>query len=105
MAVSQQNLILLRKIFGARPDEIGILSNGIESTREANEPTKAETGSAAAEVRTELSVPVACRLLLTTARLSGQKGYDDLLQVMPKIIDEFPDVVFVWAGDGNSADR
>jgi glycosyltransferase involved in cell wall biosynthesis len=100
MAVSQQNLILLRKVFGTRPDEIGILYNGVDVDSDIDELTKADTEALRRGVRIELSVPLDSRLVLTTARLSGQKGYGDLLQVIPKIIEEFPDVVFVWAGDG-----
>jgi glycosyltransferase involved in cell wall biosynthesis len=100
MAVSQQNLILLQKTFGAHPDEIGILYNGIEIDPKTDEPTEAAVEALRRDVRTELSIPVDSRFLLTTARLTGQKGYDDLLQIAPRIIDEFPDVIFVWAGDG-----
>ena len=38
---------------------------------------------------------------MTTARLDKQKGHVDLLQIVPRIVDEFPDVIFVWAGDGD----
>jgi glycosyltransferase involved in cell wall biosynthesis len=100
MAVSQQNSILLRKTFGSRSGDMGVLYNGIEIDTGAGELSEAETEALRREVRIELSVPFDTRLLLTTARLSGQKGFGDLLQAVPKIIEQFPDVVFVWAGDG-----
>ena len=84
------------------PDEIGVLYNGIEIDPDMDVPNDAETKALRQEVRTELDVPFDAKLLLTTARLEEQKGHVDLLQIVPRIIDEFPDVIFVWAGDGPS---
>ena len=100
MAVSQQNLLPLQQTFGTGPNEIGVLYNGIEIDPNTDVPNDAETQTLRQEVRTELGVHSDVKLLLTTARLNGQKGHVDLLQIVPRIIDEFPDVIFVWAGDG-----
>jgi len=101
MGVSQQNLLALQQTFGTGPDEIGILYNGVEIDPGMNVPNEAETEALRQEVRIELAVPLDAKLLLTTARLDKQKGHRDLLRIVPRIIDEFPDVLFVWAGDGN----
>jgi glycosyltransferase involved in cell wall biosynthesis len=101
MAVSQQNLSALGQTFGTDPDEIGVLYNGTEITPEMHTQNEAETEAIRREVRIELAVPLNARLLLTTARLAQQKGHFDLLQIVPNIVDEFPDVLFVWAGDGD----
>ena len=101
VAVSQQNLRSLQKTFRARPDEFGVLYNGIETDPEADEKAEAERTALREDVRRELSIPIDAKLLLTTARLTGQKGHGDLLHVIPRIIAEFPDVIFVWAGDGD----
>jgi glycosyltransferase involved in cell wall biosynthesis len=100
MAVSQQNLLALRQTFAAGPNEIGILYNGTEIEPAGDLPDEAETEALRRDVRTELAMPPETRLLLTTARLEPQKGHVNLLQIMSRVIDEFPDVRFVWAGDG-----
>ena len=101
MAVSGQNLLALRQTFGTGPDEIGVLYNGIEIRPGLEVPNEAETKALRQEVRVELAIPLDSRLLMTTARLDKQKGHVDLLQIVPRIVDEFPDVIFVWAGDGD----
>ena len=101
MAVSKQNLLALQETFRTGPDEIGVLYNGIEICSGMDAPNEAETNALRQEVRAELAIPLDARVLLTTARLHKQKGHVDLLQIVPRIIDEFPDVVFVWAGDGD----
>jgi len=100
MAVSQQNALALQQTFGTRTGEIGILYNGIEIDPATNVPGEAETEALRREVRLELGMPAGARLLMTTARLVPEKGHADLLQIMPRIIDEFPDVGCIWAGDG-----
>jgi glycosyltransferase involved in cell wall biosynthesis len=101
MAVSRQNLLALQKTFGTGPDELGILYNGVEIGPGMNGPNEIETKVLRQEVRAALDIPLDARVLLTTARLDKQKGHVDLLQIVPKIIDEFPDVIVVWAGDGD----
>jgi glycosyltransferase involved in cell wall biosynthesis len=101
MAVSQQNLITLQKTFRARPNEFGVLYNGVEINSGADKETDAARAVLRQDVRKELSIPVDAKLLLTTARLTGQKGHGDLLHIIPDIIAEFPEVIFVWAGDGD----
>jgi glycosyltransferase involved in cell wall biosynthesis len=64
-------------------------------------PNDSETKALRQEVRAELDIPFDARMLLTTARLEEQKGHIDLLQIVPRIIDEFPSTIFVWAGDGD----
>jgi glycosyltransferase involved in cell wall biosynthesis len=100
MAVSQQNLLALQRTFAAMANEIGILYNGIEINAETNAPDRAQIEALRRKVRIELDMPAATRILMTTARLVPEKGYGDLLQIIPRVIDEFPDVAFIWAGDG-----
>lgn len=52
----------------------------------------------------ELSLPNNSQLLLTVGRLSHQKGYNILIPVIPYIANEFPDVIFLWAGEGEQRD-
>ena len=48
------------------------------------------------------------RVLLTVGRLAGQeqyKGFDEVLEVLPQLAHEMPDVVYVIAGDGDDRTR
>lgn len=38
--------------------------------------------------------------ILTLARLTEQKGHKDILDIAPRIIHNFPNVRFIWAGSG-----
>lgn len=51
-------------------------------------------------VRKELSLSDDTRLLLTVGRLHPQKGYADLARAVPYVVQPFPDVRFVWVGEG-----
>jgi glycosyltransferase involved in cell wall biosynthesis len=96
-AVSQHNLPFLQASFSTGTDEIGILTNGIEIT---DELSRSETDTLRREVRNELELPAIAKILLTTARFDSRKGYADLLTIVPRLVEKFPDAVFVWAGDG-----
>jgi phosphatidyl-myo-inositol dimannoside synthase len=48
------------------------------------------------------------RVLLTLARLEAReryKGIDEILDILPSLITEFPDLVYVIAGDGSDRAR
>lgn len=50
----------------------------------------------------------ACRVLLTLARLEAReryKGIDEIIDIMPSLGVEFPDLVYVIAGDGSDRPR
>jgi glycosyltransferase involved in cell wall biosynthesis len=51
-------------------------------------------------VRTELAIPLDSKMILTVGRMVLQKGHQDLVPVIPKLVQNFPNLVFVWAGDG-----
>jgi glycosyltransferase involved in cell wall biosynthesis len=99
MAVSQHNLPYLQESFRTRIGEIGILANGIEIT---DAPSRLDTDTLRQELRNELDLSNAAKILLTTARIDGHKGHADLLAIVPSVIDKFPDAIFVWAGDGSN---
>ena len=94
ISVSDASAGVVARIFGVTRSEIRVIYNG---TRPAD-PARA---SARADLRTELKLPATARVILTVGRLSLQKGYEDLLGVVPDVLDEHPDVVFVWAGEGS----
>ena len=103
MAVSQQNLLHLQKTFATRKEEIGVLPNGIDIRPGHREGPQREV--LRRDVRSELGVPDDARLVLTTGRLDQQKGHSDLLKIVPEVIHRFPEVRFVWAGDGTERQR
>lgn len=48
------------------------------------------------------------RVVLTVGRLSFSeryKGFDEIIEVMPELVAEFPDLVYLIAGGGNDAPR
>ncbi len=48
------------------------------------------------------------RVLLTLARLEAReryKGIDEILEILPSLLTEFPDLVYVIAGDGSDRSR
>jgi 1,2-diacylglycerol 3-alpha-glucosyltransferase len=51
-------------------------------------------------VRHELGIADNVPVLLTLSRIAGEKKIDRILNVMPEIIDEFPQLRLVIAGDG-----
>ncbi|WP_103751944.1 glycosyltransferase family 4 protein [Lactobacillus panisapium] len=52
------------------------------------------------DVRLELGIAPDVPVLLTLSRIAGEKKINRILNVMPEIVDEFPNVQLVIAGDG-----
>lgn len=52
------------------------------------------------DVRHELGIQPDAPVLLTLSRIAGEKKINRILNVMPEIVDEFPNVQLVIAGDG-----
>lgn len=52
------------------------------------------------EVRRRLGVSSDARLILTTGRLTEQKGHRYLAEAAPTVVGRAPDVHFVWVGEG-----
>jgi glycosyltransferase involved in cell wall biosynthesis len=97
VAVSEQNRDALASTFAVPREEIRTIYNGVAPQAA---PSRSEVAANREAVRRELGVSPAARLVLTAGRLHGQKGYEDLLAVLPDVIDGRSDVYFVWAGDG-----
>lgn len=52
------------------------------------------------DVRHELGIAPDVPVLLTLSRIAGEKKINRILNVMPEIVDEFPNMQLVIAGDG-----
>jgi glycosyltransferase involved in cell wall biosynthesis len=88
-------------MFALAPGEVRIVRNGVNVARFGRAITAEERQELRRQVQGELGLPPHSRLLVTVARLHVQKGYDDLLSAAKVISREFPDVRFVWVGDGD----
>ena len=53
------------------------------------------------DLRKELNIPESAKVLGTVARLFPLKGYEELFKVIPSLIVEFPDLHFLFVGDGS----
>ncbi len=91
--LSQNNAEIIEDIFGLQKNSVRIIHNGY-MPRKINEPKTRQ------QICSELNIPEFKVLITTTARLTQQKGYKWLIEAIPKIVDEFPNVLFLWIGDG-----
>jgi len=85
-----------RRTFLARgyPEEQFVcIHNGIE-------PPAPRPPEEARQVRQALGIAPEAPLLLTVARLTGQKGHDVLLAAAPHILARYPEAHFAWVGEG-----
>ena len=100
IVISQNNRRLLSKRFQIPEDEITCIYNGAKMAKELP-ATASQTIKARQQLLSELRLPDKTKLLLTVGRLNFQKGYNDVIPAIPHIVREFPDVRFVWVGEGD----
>jgi glycosyltransferase involved in cell wall biosynthesis len=96
IAVSENNRKLLSEGFSCPRDEIKLIYNGTKAVH-VDEPMRA---GARARIRAEFGLPASARILLTVGQLHLQKGYLDLVEVLPGILKKHPDITCLWAGEG-----
>ncbi len=87
--------------FRIPPHDIRIIRNGVKVSLFARALSREERESIRRQLRAELGLTSDTQLLVTVARLHVQKGYGDLLAAARALAGEFPDVRFVWVGDGD----
>ena len=61
---------------------------------------EAMNGDAKRDVRAELGISPSTPVILTLSRVAAEKKIDHIISVLPKIIEEFPNVKLVVAGNG-----
>ena len=77
-----------------RPEQYVTIYSGMETEPFLNPPTPRE------QVRSSLGITNENIVVGTIARLFDLKGHDDLLQIAPQLCCQFPNLRFLWVGDG-----
>ena len=103
IAISKNNRSLLSELFQIPEDEITCIYNGTQSIRSVSF-NKGEKVISRQRVLDDLDLSETTKLLITVGRLNFQKGYGDLIPAIPHIVREFPDVRFIWVGNGDLRD-
>lgn len=95
LAISRQVATNLNRRFLAhvRGHRAPVVYNGIDFGRFQ----KAAPGN---RIREELGLVSSAPIVGTIGRLTRQKGYDILLEAMPALVEQHPDVVLIIIGDG-----
>lgn len=99
ITISEYNRKYLAQELALEPQEFRCIYNGIEPKSIISQ-SPGDRDELRSKMRKELGLAANSLLLLTVARLHPQKGHDYLLPIMPQIIAKFPQVQFVWVGDG-----
>ncbi len=102
ICVSDDNLEIVAREFNIPPNKLVRIYNG---TKFPNMPSECGRASIRNEVRSELGISADSVLLVTVGRLVEQKGYDTLAAIVPAICRDFPEVYFVWIGEGDMTDQ
>jgi len=92
VAVSSFTRDSLVSMMQVAPARITLISNGVDVTRFAPRPRRADLVA-----RYGLA---GRRVLLTVARLAGRKGIDRVIEALPAMLREMPDLTYLVVGDG-----
>ena len=95
ITISDYNRKYLAREFNLDPQEFYCIYNGIE-----RDIARLDRDRLRSKIRKDLKTTKTSQLILTVARLHPQKGHDYLIPIIPEIIAKFPQVRFVWVGDG-----
>lgn len=98
VAVSGHNRKVVESSFGVDDNSVRVIYNGIR-VPEAWDAV-VERNAARARILGELGLSARYQLLLTVGRLSHQKGYIDLIDVVDRLRHRYPDARFLWVGEG-----
>jgi glycosyltransferase involved in cell wall biosynthesis len=97
LGICQSNCQFISESFKIPVDELRCIYNGAKPFT-YNRPENLTDFRT--QVRQELGLSATTKIALTVARLSSQKGYDYLIPTIPHLCKEFPELKFVWVGDG-----
>jgi glycosyltransferase involved in cell wall biosynthesis len=97
ITVSQNNRKLLCQSFQIPEKQMRCIYNGVKPAP----PLREDLATLRDRVRQEFGLPPNSRLLMTVGRLDLEKGYGDLIPVIPAIVQVYPEVRFLWVGEGD----
>lgn len=100
IAISEHNRKLVAEFFQIPINQVLRIYNGTNSQSNLINCDKEEIHQLRQQVRQELGLSQNSKLLLTVGRLDPQKGYETIIPVIKPIVEQFPDVRFVWVGEG-----
>ncbi|MDF5725627.1 MAG: glycosyltransferase family 4 protein [Rhizonema sp. PD37] len=105
IGVSEHNRKVVSETFQIPQDQVLCIYNGSKVVSNASNFTQEEITTVRHQLRQELSLPAKSRLALTVGRLSVQKGHTDLIRAIPPLVKEFPDMRFIWVGEGEEREN
>jgi glycosyltransferase involved in cell wall biosynthesis len=92
VCLSDHNRAILAANFGVSARRINVVRNGTHLRSVSDDRRE--------EIRASLDLPRDATVVLTTARLSGQKEHRLIVEALPGLVARDPGIVFAWAGDG-----
>jgi glycosyltransferase involved in cell wall biosynthesis len=100
IGISEHNRKNIYKTFQIPPDNVLCINNGINLIANVINTPEQGIQELRHQIRQELKVPEKSILALTVGRLEPQKGHIYLIQAIPHLIKEFPNIKFIWVGEG-----
>jgi glycosyltransferase involved in cell wall biosynthesis len=100
IAISENNRKFICESFYLSPSEVSLIYNGTKIDSPWTNLSEDKINQLRQQIRQELGIPANSKILLTVARLARVKGYAELIEVVYPIIQEFPEVIFIWIGEG-----
>lgn len=100
ISISEFTIGKLRRWAPLEPKRTFLLPNAIDLSKYTPGPRSAELAS-----RWSLN---GRRVLLTVGRMDAReqaKGFDEILEILPRLAEEFPNIVYVAVGDGSDRAR
>jgi glycosyltransferase involved in cell wall biosynthesis len=95
VSVSDHNRIQIAETFGIPPAEVIRIHNGANFT-----DRKLSVLEARFRIRQELGLAGDARIIISVCRLDKVKGLHDIVPAMRLLLKDYPDIKFVWAGEG-----
>lgn len=100
VTVSENNRKTICKSFHVPYNEIICIYNGIRLAPNTINIELDKITALRCQIRHELGVLKTSKLALSVSRLHSQKGYSDIIPIISYIVKDFPDLKFIWVGDG-----
>jgi glycosyltransferase involved in cell wall biosynthesis len=105
VAVSEFNRQVVCESFQAQQSEVITIYNGTKILSTLDNSNDKDVDILRRQIREELGISTATRIALTVGRLNHQKGYADIIPAISSITQEFPDVRFLWVGEGEEKEN